>query len=45
MRPPPGEALWTGAEVESERRVAGDVFLRNGQTERDWRRRASMVIL
>lgn len=42
MVPPPG--LDAGREeVESERRVDGDVFFRNGQREREWLRRASMM--
>lgn len=43
MLPPPGEALWA-LVVESERRVAGDVFFKNGHMDRDWRRRASMAM-
>lgn len=42
MLPPPGEALWA-LVVESERRVAGDVFFKNGHMDRDWRRSDSMV--
>jgi hypothetical protein len=30
--------------VESERRVAGDVFERNGHMDLDWRKRASMLV-
>lgn len=30
-------------EVERDRRVAGDVFFKNGQTPLDWRRTASMT--
>jgi hypothetical protein len=44
MRPPPGEALWPAFVVDSERSVAGEVFFRKGHMERDWRRRASMVV-
>jgi hypothetical protein len=29
--------------VESERRVAGDVFFKNGHRARDWRRRVSIA--
>lgn len=42
MRPPIGEALWA-ALVESVRRVAVDVFFRNGHIEADWRRTDSMM--
>lgn len=42
MLPPHGEAL--RVEVERERRVAGEVFLRNGHIDFDWRRTASMVV-
>lgn len=41
MVPPPGD-WWV--EVERERRVAGDVFFKKGQTPLDWRRRASIVV-
>lgn len=41
--PPPGEAWRAGVVVERERRVAGQVFFKNGQTALDWRRTASMV--
>jgi hypothetical protein len=40
MVPPPGD-WWV--EVESERKVAGEVFFKKGQTPLDWWRRASMV--
>jgi hypothetical protein len=43
MEPPPAETWWAD-EVLRERRVAGEVFLRKGQRERDWRRRASIVV-
>ena len=43
MLPPPGEAWRAGEEVERERRVAGDVFFKNGHIAFDWRRTASMV--
>ena len=33
-----------GVLVDSERRVAGEVLIRKGQRERDWRRRASMIV-
>jgi hypothetical protein len=42
MVPPPGEVLGRVA-VDSERRVAAEVRLRNGQSERDCWRRASMI--
>jgi hypothetical protein len=41
MLPPPGEA-WR-VEVERERRVAGEVFFKNGHMDFDWRSTASMV--
>jgi hypothetical protein len=44
MLPAPGETSWPAAVVDSERRVAGDVFERNGHIDRDWRRRASMMV-
>jgi hypothetical protein len=44
MLPAPGETSWPAAVVESERRVAGDVFERNGHMDLDWRKRASMLV-
>lgn len=44
MLPAPGETSWPAAVVESERRVAGEVFERNGHIDLDWRKRASMVV-
>lgn len=41
MLPPPGEA-WR-VEVESARRVVGEVLLRNGHMALDWRSTASMM--
>jgi hypothetical protein len=45
MVPPPGEeeVLLGRVAVDSERRVAAEVRLRNGQSERDCWRRASMI--
>lgn len=40
---PPAEACWTEVLVERDLRVAGDVFPRNGQRDRDWRNRVSML--
>ncbi len=42
MVPPPGD--WR-VEVERERKVAGEVFFKKGQTPLDWCRRASMMRL
>jgi hypothetical protein len=44
MLPAPGETSWPAAVVERERRVAGDVFERNGHMDLDWRKRASMLV-
>ena len=41
MLPPPGEAL--RVVVESERRVAGEVFFKKGHMDFDWRSTASMI--
>jgi hypothetical protein len=43
--PAPGETSWPAAvaDVERERRVAGDVFERNGHIDLDWRKTASMI--
>ena len=43
MLPPPGEASWPAVVVDKERKVAGDVFERNGHMDRDWRRRDSIA--
>lgn len=43
MLPAPGETWCSVAVVESERRVAGEVFERNGHMDRDWRRIDSMA--
>lgn len=42
MVPPQGDALGR-ADVESERRVAGEADLRNGHIALDWRRMLSMT--
>jgi hypothetical protein len=44
MLPAPGETSWPAAVVERERRVAGEVFERNGHMVLDWRRRASILV-
>ena len=44
MLPPPGEA-WRVAVVERERRVAGEVFFKNGHMDFDCRRTESMVAI
>ena len=43
--PPPGETWVRAVEVESERRVAGDVFCKKGHRDLDWRRTASIVAI
>jgi hypothetical protein len=44
MLPALGETSWPAAVVESERRVAGDVFDRNGHMDLDCRRSASILV-
>lgn len=43
MLPPPGEACHLAVEVDSDRRVAGEVFFKKGHMALDCRRTESMI--
>ena len=45
MAPPPGAVCVTVVLMDMERKVAGDVLFRNGHMVRDWRSRASILVV